>query len=220
MTKYKAVIFDLDGTIIDTEHIWLAASRRLIESRGVVLDRQTESQLFRKIHGLAVHKSCLEIKNAAHLDDELADLVREKNCLARSLYCEGLSFIDGFTQFHAKVCSHNLRSAIATNATADLVAVVDSILNLRNFFGTHIYDVSHVNYVNKPDPALYLHAARQLAIEPVECIAVEDSEHGVTAAKKANMYCIAINTADNHDQLGHADIIVQTYSEIGLADLL
>ena len=97
--------------------------------------------------------------------------------------------------------------------------MTDKILNLRKFFGEHIYNVSHVNFANKPDPALYLLAAQKLCVEPCECIAIEDSTHGITT-KGAGMYCIGINTAHNRAALQQADIIVDHYSQIDLQNLL
>ncbi len=218
--NYKAIIFDLDGTIIDTETIWNQASRQLLEKRGITLDAKTDKELFDAIQGLALHKSCLLIKQTAQLPEPLDDLIKEESAIAHDLYKQHVRFIPGFVQFHKKLAHFKLKSGIATNASAETTELTDRIMNLRQFFGEHIYNVSHVNFANKPDPALYLHAAKQLCIDPSDCIAIEDSRHGVTAAKNAGMYCIGINTAKNSAALSSADIIVDSYQQINLSELI
>lgn len=218
--NYKAIIFDLDGTIINTETIWDTASRELIKRRGIILDQKIELNLMSQIHGLALHKSCLLIKETAQLSESLEDLIQEKTEIAHTLFKKHIEFIPGFIEFHGQLATYNLKSGVATNATPETAELTDKILNLRQFFGEHIYNVAHVNFANKPDPALYLLAAQKLAVDPVACIAIEDSTHGVTAAKKAGMYCIGINTAHNRQALIDADSIVDSYSQIDLPALL
>ncbi len=77
-----------------------------------------------------------------------------------------------------------------------------------------------VNRVCKPSPDIFLHAAKKINVEPEHCIVIEDSVHGIKAAKAAGMYCIAINTGKDRHLLGQADEIVDCYTEINLEKLL
>ena len=220
MMKYKAIIFDMDGTIIDTEHIWKQAVRDVITSRGVVVDDALEQHLQNTLRGLALAKSCLFLKEKFNLSDDVDFLVKEKANRALDLYKKEVRFIAGFPEFHQKLAQHNLLSGIATNADDDTVEAADNTLDLKKFFGQHIYAISAVNNVCKPDPAIYLHAAQQLGVQPHECIAIEDSAHGIHAAKKAGMFCIGINTSDNRAYVEASDLIVNTYAEIDLTRFL
>lgn len=220
MKKIKAIIFDMDGTIIDTETIWKKATQKLVESKGIVYSPELEVELDNYLRGLALHKSCKILKDMLKLEDEVEHLIKEKAGLANSMYEQGIKFIHGFTDFHEQVKSHDLHTAIATNATPCTVDIAKRVLNLEKIFGQHIYDISKVNYVCKPDPAIYLYAAEQFNVDPSECIAIEDSAHGAQAAKAAGMMCIGINTAKNPAQLEVTDLIIDAYHEINLPALV
>ncbi len=218
--EFKAIIFDMDGTIVDTEHIWVNATNHLIRSKVAHYPDDLQKEVNRQTHGLAIHKSCKIIKDLMKLEDTLESLMQEKSNIASSLYQDGIKFIEGFQEFHELVLSHDLKTGIATNADDRTLTITNEKLRLDRFFGEHIYNISHVNNVCKPDPAVYLHAAKQLEIDPLYCIAIEDSAHGVKAAKAAGMYCIGINTHGKPEQIKEADEIVNKFSEINLKKLL
>jgi beta-phosphoglucomutase len=218
--KYKAIIFDMDGTIIDTEKIWQSATTNLLKQRGVDYCAEFQEEHEKKIVGLSLHKSCQILKDIANISDKVEDLIHEMKTLADNQYEEGIEFIDGFTQFHSIAKDHGLKKALATNAVDSTVEITKRKLNLEKYFGTHIYNISHVDNVCKPDPALYLHAAEKLGIDPKECIAIEDSPTGVRAACSAGMFCIGINTSKKPERLSESHQIIDTYSEIDLPKLL
>lgn len=217
--KYKAIIFDMDGTIIDTEHIWSKATRELITRRGIEFTPEIEAELSQKLNGLGMVESCQIIKDLINLQEELHELVAEKSAHADQLYEEGIRFIEGFAEFHTEVLKFNLKVGLATNATPETVHITNKKLNLEQFFGIHMYNISHVK-VGKPNPELYLHAAAQLGIDPKECVAIEDSSHGVEAATAAGMFCIGINTSKKPERLAKSHLVIDTYNEINLIRLL
>jgi len=218
--KFKSVIFDLDGTIIDTNHIWGKATSDLITSRGVTLTPEIKAELAKELKGIAIHNSCAIIKNKFELDHPLEELITEKKKRANDEYLKGLRFIAGFEDFFKRVKDHNLHVGVATNAENHTLATAIEQLNLRNLFGNHIYNFTYVNNVGKPAPDVYLYTAKQLGIDPADCIVVEDAPHGIEAANAAGMFCIGINSAGNRDELKEAKFVIDHYDEIDLVHLL
>lgn len=216
----KAIIFDLDGTIIDTSWIWKQVTKDLITSRGIECNEQLAQELENELCGLELNAACAILKKTTGITDPVPLLVAEKKQRACALYENNVSFIPGFELFHQLLVSHGLKSGIATNSDITSLNQVNSQLNLERFFGNHIYSIADVNFCFKPDPAVYLHAAQKIGVAPEDCIAIEDSKHGVTAAKKAGMFCIGINSGGFPDLISHADIIINQYEEINLNALL
>ena len=218
--NYKAIIFDMDGTIIDTSHIWRQATKDLITKYGINFDHDVHQDIHAKIHGLGMKESCSIIKNHFNLNASVDVLMQEKSHIAAGLYENNICFIDGFQEFHQRVVSAQLKTGIATNADDVTLRITKTTLQLERFFGEHIYSIAQVNYVCKPDPAIYLHAAAKLSVTPQECIAIEDSAHGIEAAKKAGIFCIGINTGKNRAAIAHSDLIIESYNELELTQLL
>ncbi len=210
----------MDGTIIDTEKIWREATHHVITSKGVTLDLATEQQLAQELRGVALHKSCAVIKEMFSLAHEVEDLVKEKRDKANELYAIHVKFIAGFVEFHQKIKTANLLHGVATNAADDNIETTINKLKLRDYFGEHIYGISHVNNVGKPAPDIYLHVAKQLGIDPKDCVAIEDTSHGIEAAQRAGMFCIGINSAGSREALVKAQFIIDHYDEIDLPRLL
>lgn len=218
--KFTTVIFDLDGTIIDTNHIWDKATTDLITSRGVTVTPEMKAELAKELKGVAIHNSCAIIKSKFDLDHPLEELIAEKKKRAHDEYMKGLKFIAGFEDFFKRVKSHNLHVGVATNAENHTLSAAIDLLSLRGFFGNHIYNFTFVNNIGKPAPDVYLFTAKQLGVDPAHCIVVEDAPHGVEAANKAGMFCIGINSAGKRDELHEAKFVVDHYDEIDLPRLL
>ena len=219
--KYKAIIFDMDGTITSTEKIWQLATQNVLDIYTPHLDAAKRNEIKEYLSGLALYESSKYIQKHAITEVSADEIREEKARQAHDLYTShGIDYIPFFSDFHAKVKNLNLRTAIATNATNETVNKTLSMLPLRDFFSEHIYDVDMVNRVCKPNPDIFLHAAKMIDVSSKDCIVIEDSAHGIKAAKAAGMYCIAINTGKNSHALQEADEIVNCYTEINLDKLI
>lgn len=217
--KYKAIIFDMDGTIINSEHRWNEATMHLLKTKCNLTTEQA-LKILPQFKGASSYTSCTFIKMAYKPKESIEQLMKEKDAFVFKNFAQLVTFIDGFESFHKKLATIGLRSAIATNAHQESLNRIKKHIPLHTFFNEHIYCIDQVEKKAKPLPDIYLFAAKQLNIAPEHCIAIEDSSHGITAAQAAGMFCIGINTGNDKDAIKHADLIIDHYDEINLESLL
>jgi HAD superfamily hydrolase (TIGR01509 family) len=218
MKKFKAVIFDMDGTIVDTSSIWKTVNALFLIKRNLWTEENFNS-INVLLHGVPVKEHIKEFKKTLHLEKESDEIIiNEYDALIKENYELEIKYIIECEAFIQKLLLYNIPIAVATNSCDYGIGKVNNIVNLRQYFNTHIYGKACVNNIAKPAPDIFLYAAKQLNIDPEDCIVFEDSAHGVTAAKKASMFTIAINTSGIKNTLIHADKIIDCYSEINLND--
>ena len=218
---FHAIIFDMDGTIIDTDHLWKNANGPILDSHAPHLTDDEKSALIANFSHLTIYEVWKLIGENCSIALSPEQIIDENIRHLHDLYEKhGVAFIPHFDTFHKKAVSHGLKTAIASNSQQQTMDVIIKKVPLKNYFKEHMYNADHVNKVYKPQPDVYLHAAKMLNVAPCHCIAIEDSASGIKAAKAAGMYCIGINTGKNRNALAQADEIVDCYQHINLEKLL
>ena len=218
---FKAVIFDLDGTILNTECLWQDANHYIFNMYASHLDQIQKDEIIAQLSGLPLHENWRLLQQHCSVNISKEEIAQKRADYIRCMYeTKGVAFIPYFQEFHDKVKKHDLKHAIATNSSQEGIDKIVSIVPLHHYFAEHIYTIDCVHKVFKPQPDIFLYAANMLGVQPQDCIVVEDSALGIAAAKAAGMYCIGINTGKNRDLLWQADEIVECYREIDLDRLL
>lgn len=217
--QYQAIIFDMDGTIITTENIWTQTTKHLLKTKGFLSDEECKN-ILPMLNGASLYTTCNFIQKTFNTTESVEELMEEKQQLAFSKFEKQASLIEGFDRFHNKLANYNLKTAIATNANQKSLDIIMQHIPLASFFKEHIYSIDLVNKIPKPNPDIYLFAAGKLNINPELCIAIEDSRHGIAAAKAAGMFCVGINTGKDRQALAQADHIIDHYDELIIEKLL
>ncbi|MFA5074669.1 MAG: HAD family phosphatase [Candidatus Babeliales bacterium] len=209
----KAVIFDMDGTIIDTEKIWKNITKQYLQKKGFLTLSQQQEQILDSLSGIGLEKACLILKKEFKIANPIEEMMQEKIVLAKPQMLNNVEFIKGFQEFAYQLKNNSIPAGIATNADGDTLATLNKKMNFENFFGKNIFCAEHVGNKLKPDPAVFLHTADKLNAKPEECLVFEDSIHGFMAAQKANMKCIAIKNTINKDQLHLVHGYIDNYAQ-------
>jgi mannitol-1-/sugar-/sorbitol-6-/2-deoxyglucose-6-phosphatase len=209
----QAVIFDLDGVIIDSEPLWQAAEKQVFATIDITLTtemcRQTIGLRTDEVIRYWFDRQPWESKSIAQVEAELLAEV-EVLILAQGNAMAGLHAI------LESICGSDLRLAIASSSPKKLIQSVISKLSIDDYFESFYsgFDVPN----GKPDPAVYLAAAAGLEINPQNCLAIEDSLAGIRSAKAAGMKVIAVPEPESYDnaKFDIADLKVRSLVELDL----
>jgi beta-phosphoglucomutase-like phosphatase (HAD superfamily) len=212
LRTFDAIIFDLDGVILDSEKIWDRGQEIFFGRRGLRYERDRIKPL---MSGQSILAGARIMKESFSLPEPPEEIARERVEIVRSLFQGEIPYVAGFEAFFEAVRG-DFRTCVATAMEASLLDMVDAKLGLRKRFGGHVYSVADVGHVGKPEPDLFLHAAAQLQAMPVRCLVIEDSPNGIEAARRAGMRCAALTTTYGRERLTGADTIVDSFAQIPL----
>jgi len=180
-----AVIFDMDGLMIDSEKIYWAVGRELAREYGKEVSDQTLGRMMGRspIDSVALFATELGLAQSPRELHEIRE-ARVQRALER-----GVDAMPGLLEVLAQV-KPGYRLGIATSAPMRLVEIVLRKLEIERFFDA-VQTSDGVQH-GKPDPEIYLKAARKLGAPPAECFVLEDSSNGAQAARRAGAYVIAV----------------------------
>lgn len=206
----KAVIFDMDGVIIDSEPIHFEVDIQTMKDFGCSISKEE----LNKYVGTTNEYMFTDIKNKYKLDKSVEEIINYRCELAKRKVIESdLAPIEGIIDLLKNLKEKNIIAAIASSSPRDFIEVVVSKFELEDYFSCILSGEEVEN--GKPAPDIYVETAKKLGIVPEECIVIEDSKNGVMAAKEAGMKCIGFKNINSGEQdLSKADYIVNSIVEI------
>jgi HAD superfamily hydrolase (TIGR01509 family) len=213
MMKIKAIIFDNEGVVIDTESLWDLSQIEFFDRRGLEYSRDIIKP---QLVGKSLREGSKILKNIFKLNEDEEVMAIERREIMKLLLAKKVEYIRGFQKFFRFINDMKWVSCIATSMDPELFSVVNTKLQLDSFFDRNIYFIADVNYLSKPNPAVFLHAAKKLNIPFNECLVIEDSPPGILAASQAGMFSIALTTTFNKTAFNglKCNFIAESFIEI------
>jgi HAD superfamily hydrolase (TIGR01509 family) len=212
----EAVVFDLDGLLLESEEVWDAVREVYVRERGGRYDAEIQ----RAMMGMSSNEWSQYLHDAAGIADEPAAINDEVVRRMLAAYREHLPLIDGAVEAVKRLAAR-FPLALASSSNRPLI---DTVLDEAGLTACFRATVSSEEVGRgKPAPDVYLEAARRLDVEPARCAAIEDSHGGIRSAKAAGMRVIAIPNGSyppDAESLAQADVTLTSLAELtpGLVD--
>ena len=206
----EAVVFDLDGVLLDSEEIWDRAREDLARERG----GRWHDQAQRDMMGMSSTEWSRYMSEVIGLPEPPEEINREVVRRLTGLYREELPAIPGAREAVERLAAR-WPLGLASSSNRELIDLVLQLLGVAHLFTATVSSEEVAR--GKPAPDVYLEAARRLGVDPTAAAAVEDSHNGILSAKAAGMRVIAIPNAHfppDDDALGAADVVLASLAEL------
>lgn len=208
----KAVIFDMDGVIIDSEPIHFEVDMQTMREFGVNISKDE----LNKYVGTTNEYMLNDLINKYKIQKSIKEILEYKMELTiRRIKETKINAISGIPELLISLKHNNIKTAIGSSSPKELIITVIEKFQLGKYFDCIVSDDEVKE--GKPKPDIYLEVSKRIGVNPEECIVIEDSRNGVLAAKNAGMKCFGFRNVNSGNQdLSKADIIVDSIRNIDI----
>ena len=216
MTK-TAVIFDMDGVLVDSEPIYLRSNQRIFASLGIQVPRRE----YQEFVGTSADRMWSTLKQRFHLRESVAMLAQREydGFLEELVRLDSLQPIAGVEKLVRGLQALPVRLAVASSSFRKVVTAVLAKSGLAAFFEVLVCGEEVKR--GKPDPDIFLKTADHLGVPPAGCLVIEDSPRGIAGAKAAGMRTVGFQNPNSgeHDLSG-ADVVIDAFSRDNIGQII
>ena len=208
----KAVIFDMDGVLIDSQPYHFKADIDTMAEYGVIKDQK----FYEAFAGTLTDNRMRTLRDMFGLDVPAEKLIEKREKMILDIMAnEDIKPVSGIPELLRSIKALGLKTAVASSSGIELIKLVLDRLGIAVYFDS----ITSGNDVKrgKPDPDVFLLAAERIGVNPRDCFVVEDSENGVKAAKSAGMKALGyINPTSGYQCLDMADFITDDFKKVNI----
>jgi len=204
----KAVIFDMDGVIVDSERCW--QENQIVRMREII--PQITDKDLAKFIGSNLKDIYRLLQDNYNFEMSFDEFFKIVDNIATDIYTNKANMIPGCIELIERL-NQKYPLAIASSSPVRWIGMVVDRFSLKKYFN-EIVSFENINGKGKPAPDIFLHTAKLLGAATDECAVIEDSNKGVLAAKNAGMLCIAFNEKHNTQDLSEADIMIDDFNKV------
>ncbi len=207
----KAVLFDMDGVIVDTEPLHHKAYQQMFSKVGI----EVSSSMYEGFTGQSTYDICKQLCSHFELKQNPQELVQLKRDFFTKLFFEDddLQLINGVEQLIKNYFDNGLTLILASSASMFTINNVMKRFNLDPYFSEKLSGADLK--ASKPHPEIFINAAKAARVLQNECFVIEDSTNGIKAAKGAGIFCVAYKSEHSKNQdYTLADMVISDYNEI------
>lgn len=208
----EAVIFDLDGTLVDSMWMWKSIDIEYLAKFGL----EFPEDLQKSIEGMSFSETAVYFKKRFNIPDSLDQIKSDWNRMAWDKYMNEVPLKKGVREFLEYLKDKQIPAGIATSNSRELAELVLNKHNISQYF-TSIRTSCEVEK-GKPSPDIYLQVAKDLGVQPEKCLVFEDVIQGVMAGKNANMKVCAVyddySKKDEEEKIKLADYYIDSFLEV------
>ncbi len=203
----KAVFFDLDGTLVDSMHVWKDIDIEFLGRFGIPLPPTLQSE----IEGISFKETAIYFKERFSLELSIEEIMAIWNQMAFQKYSQEIDYKPGAFAFLKKLKEKGIYTAICTSNFRELVNAVGEHLGFIPYFD-EIISSGEVEK-GKPEPDIYLEAAKRVGVNPKHCLVFEDVGAGIIAGKRAGMRVCAVSDPFSEHQSDRKKELADYYIE-------